>query len=188
MRGTKIKFTYADYKSLPVSETRRYELLGGEIVMVPAPTEPHQRAVRNLGFMLWEFVRKNGLGWVYLAPLDVVLGEGEDVEVVQPDVIFISRERRFLIQKEEIRGAPDLVVEVLSPGTEEKDRHFKKTLYARHGVREYWIVDPGGKTAEVYTLGERGFELVSRYRGDETLVSPLLPGLVIPLREIFAEL
>jgi Uma2 family endonuclease len=188
MRGTKIKFTYADYKSLPVSETRRYELLGGEIVIVPAPTEPHQRVVRDLGFMLWEFVRKNGLGWVCPAPLDVVLGEGENVEVVQPDVIFISQERRSLIQKEEIHGAPDLVVEVLSPGTEERDRHYKKTLYARHGIQEYWIVDPERKTAEVYTLGESGFELVSRYRGDGTLVSPLLPGLAIPLREIFAEL
>lgn len=188
MSKTKIKFTYADYKSLPASEAERYELLRGEIVIVPAPTEPHQRVVRNLGYALWEFVRDKGLGWVYFTPLDVVLGEGEGIEVVQPDLVFISRERKEIIKREEIRGAPDLVVEVLSPGTEERDRHYKKTLYARHGVREYWIVDPEGKAVEVYTLGERGFELESLRREGETLRSPLLAGIGIPLREVFAEL
>ncbi|MCD5408497.1 Uma2 family endonuclease, partial [Candidatus Bipolaricaulota bacterium] len=73
--GPKVKFTYEDYKSLPESETRRYELLGGELVLVPSPTEPHQRVSRNLEFLLWRFVKERDLGWVYDAPLDVVLGQ-----------------------------------------------------------------------------------------------------------------
>jgi len=118
-------------------------------------------------------------------PLDVVLGEGDEREVVQPDILFISKEREKIIAEEEIRGAPDLVIEVTSPATEDRDRHYKKTLYARHGVKEYWIVDPDGKTVEVYTLGEKGFELVRACEASEALKSPLLEGLEVDLNEVF---
>ena len=181
----RVKFTYEDYKSLPESETKRYELLGGDLVLVPSPTEYHQRISRNLEFMLWRFVKEQDLGWVYDAPLDVVLGQGDTREVVQPDIFFISKEREKIIAEEEIRGAPDLVVEIISPGTAERDRGYKKTLYARHGVKEYWIVDPKGKTVEVYTLGEKGFELVRAYEAGEALKSPLLEGLEVDLNEVF---
>ncbi len=182
----KIRFTYEDYKTLPESETKRYELLGGELVMVPSPTEAHQRISGNLEFVLRQFVRERRLGQVYDAPLDVVLGEGEEREVVQPDIFFISRERSHIIAEEEIRGAPDLVVEITSPATADRDRGYKKTLYARHGVREYWIVDPQEETIEVFTLGERGFQGVATYRKGEVLHSPLLAGLAIALGEVFA--
>ena len=181
----KIKFTYEDYKSLPESETKRYELLEGDLVLVPSSTEYHQRISGNLEFVLRQFVREKGLGRVYHAPLDVVLGEGEEREVVQPDIFFISKERSQIIAEEEIRGAPDLVIEVTSPATEDRDRHYKKTLYARHGVKEYWIVDPKGKTVEVYTLGTQGFELVKVYKAEEILESPLLSELRVDLREVF---
>ena len=181
----RVKFTYEDYKSLPESETKRYELLGGDLVLVPSPTEYHQRISRNLEFMLWRFVKEQDLGWVYDAPLDVVLGQGDTREVVQPDIFFISKEREKIITAEEIRGAPDLVIEVTSPATEDRDRHYKKTLYARHGVREYWIVDPKGKTAEIYTLGTQGFELVKAYKVGEVLRSTLLEGLEVDLNEVF---
>ena len=181
----RVKFTYEDYKSLPESETKRYELLGGDLVLVPSPTEYHQRISRNLEFMLWRFVKEQDLGWVYDAPLDVVLGQGDTREVVQPDIFFISKEREKIIAEEEIRGAPDLVVEIISPGTAERDRGYKKTLYARHGVKEYWIVDPKGKAVEIYTLGTKGFELVKVYKAGEILESPLLPGLVVDLKEVF---
>ena len=181
----RIKFTYEDYKSLPESETKRYELLGGELVMVPSPTEYHQRISRNLLFILWEFVRERDLGQVYDAPLDVVLGKGDEREVVQPDIFYISKERSGIIAEEEIRGAPDLVIEITSPATAERDRTYKKTLYARHGVREYWIVDPEAKTVEVFTLGERGFELIRTYKAEEVLNSPLLEGLEVDLKEVF---
>ena len=181
----KVKFTYEDYKSLPESETKRYELLGGELVVVPSPTEYHQRISGNLEFILRRFVRERDLGRVYYAPLDVVLGEGAEREVVQPDIFFISKERYEIIAEEEIRGAPDLVVEILSPGTEDRDRHYKKTLYARYGVREYWIVDPEAKAVELHALGERGFELIKTYKHGETLSSPLLAGLAVDLEEVF---
>jgi len=181
----KIKFTYEDYKSLPESETKRYELLGGELIMVPSPSTHHQRISGRLWSILRTFVLRRGLGEVFYAPLDVVLGEGEEREVVQPDIIYVSKERSQIIAEEEIRGAPDLVIEIISPGTEDRDRHYKKTLYARHRVREYWIVDPEAKTVEVYALGEKGFELVKAYKADELLKSPLLQGLEVDLKEVF---
>ena len=181
----RVKFTYEDYKSLPESETKRYELLGGELVVVPSPSTYHQRIVWRLAHILGDFVGRRGLGEIFLTPLDVVLGEGEEREVVQPDIFFISKEREKIIAEEEIRGAPDLVIEITSPATEDRDRHYKKTLYARHGVKEYRIVDPKGKTVEIHTLGTKGFELVKVYKAGEILESPLLPGLVVDLKEVF---
>lgn len=183
----RIKFSYADYKSLPESETRRYELLDGELVMVPSPTEYHQRILRKLAFPLLGFVEACALGQVYFAPLDVVLGQGAEREVVQPDLFYIGKEREGIIAAEEIRGAPDLVIEVLSPATAERDRTYKRTLYARHGVREYWLVDPETRSIEVLTHAPSGFQHEATYRAgaNAVLTSPLLPGLQIPLSEIF---
>lgn len=181
MAKTKIKFTYEDYKSLPESETKRYELLEGELVMVPSPTFEHQSISGGLFVALWDFVEEHGLGVVVGAPLDVVLGE----DVVQPDILYVSKRRSRIITHEEIRGAPDLVVEILSPATAQRDRAYKKRLYARHGVKEYWIVDPDAKMIEVLSLGERGFESVGLYHANGTLSSPLLAGLKIALKEIF---
>lgn len=185
MAKATIKFTYEDYKSLPESETKRYELLGGELVMVPSPTEHHQRISRNLLLILWQFVRERDLGQVYAAPLDVVLGVGEEREVVQPDILFISKERAKIIAEEEIQGAPDLVVEVLSPATAQRDRAYKRTLYARHGVKEYWLVDLETKTIEVLKLGKRGYERAGLYRQGETLTSPLLASFRVLIDEVF---
>jgi len=182
---TKIKFTYEDYKSLPQSETKRYELLGGELVMVPSPTEYHQRISRNLEHLLWQFVKERNLGHVYDSPLDVVLGKAKEREIVQPDLFYISKKRANIITEEEIKGPPDLIIEILSPGTEDYDRGYKKTLYARHEVREYWIVDPEAKRVEVFTLGEKGFELSKVYAGTDRLSSLLMEGLTIDLRKVF---
>jgi len=178
---TPIKFTYEDYKNLPESETKLYELLEGELVMVPAPVPYHQDILRNLLRLLAGHVQTQRLGKVYLAPLDVVLGE----DVVQPDLLFISYERTSVIHEEEIRGAPDLIIEILSPATAQRDRTYKRTLYARHGVKEYWLVDPDTRTIEVLTLGTKGFRQAGRYEGDQMLISPLLAGLAIPLDQIF---
>ncbi len=182
MANVGIKFTVEDYKNLPESETKRYELLGGELVMVPSPNEAHQCILTNLGFLLWKFVKDNELGAVYFAPFDVVFSE-EDV--VQPDLIYILNQRRGIITPDDVRGAPDLVIEILSPSTAGRDRTYKKTLYARHGVKEYWIVDPQEKTVEVMSLGEEGFETAEVYRRGNVLLTPLLEGLAIPLSEVF---
>ena len=176
-----IKFTYEDYKSLPESETKRYELLEGELVMVPSPSWFHQSISRAIFRYLDRFVEDHALGGVWYAPLDVVLS---DDYVVQPDILFISTARQSIIAKEEIRGAPDLVVEILSPSTAERDRTLKKKLYAKYGVQEYWLVDSEAQTVEVLTLGERGYERAGLYGKGETLESPLLPGLRIPLDEV----
>ncbi|MEM2493637.1 MAG: Uma2 family endonuclease [Nitrososphaerota archaeon] len=178
-----IQFTYEDYKSLPYSETKRYELIEGELIMVPSPDTEHQDIVGNLFRALSDHVTEHRLGKVYVAPLDVVLGDEE--EVVQPDILYISHQRRGIITREEIRGAPDLVVEVLSPSTAQRDRTLKKKVYARHGVQEYWIVDPQAQTVEVYEWRPKGFERVGLYGAEQMLTSRILPTLRIPLREIF---
>ncbi|MBI4330707.1 MAG: Uma2 family endonuclease [Chloroflexi bacterium] len=176
-----IKFTYEDYKNLPESETKRYELLEGELVVAPSPNEQHQSVSRNLEFLLFQYVKDNNLGTVYYAPFDVHLGEN----VLQPDIMYISQDRRHVITKDEIRGAPDLVIEILSPGTADKDRGLKRRLYARHGVREMWIVDPEAETIEVARPAKSGFETAGVYKRTETLVSSVLPGFRPDLREVF---
>ena len=179
--NTKIKFTYKDYKSLPESETKRYELIEGELIMVPSPFTYHQRISRKLEFLLEDFVEKNKLGEIFYAPCDVHLGDN----VVQPDILFVSKEHFYVIAREEIKGAPDLVIEILSPATAERDRTIKRTLYARYGVREYWIVDPEKKTVEVLTLKKEGYETFGIYKMQDTLTSPLLSGLSINLTKVF---
>lgn len=176
-----IPFRYEDYKSLPESETRRYELLRGELVMTPSPSTHHQRIVRNLLELLNEFIQANQLGEVYTAPLDVVLGE----DVVQPDLLFISHQRAGIIQPEEIRGAPDLVIEILSPSTAERDRTYKRTLYARHGVQEYWLVDPETKSIEVLSLDKSGYRTSGCFEGKQPVASPLLAGLTMRPDQVF---
>lgn len=181
----RIRFTYEDYRSLPYVERQRFELLEGELIPVtPSPGATHQWLCGELAFHLRRFVKEHQLGRVYEAPLDVVLGEAGEEQVVQPDILFIAKERGKIIHEEEIRGAPDLVVEVLSPSTAEKDRFFKRTLYARHGVKEYWLADPDSKSIELLTLGERGYRRAGLYQKGQVLRSPLL-GLEIPLAEIF---
>ena len=114
--------------------------------------------------------------------LDVVLS---DYDVAQPDILFVSNERSGLITEANIQGAPDLVVEILSPSTAQYDRGYKRTLYGRHGVREYWLVDPDAETVEVLTESAEGLVLGDTYRRGDTLTSPLLSGLAIELEQIF---
>lgn len=160
MPKTKIKFTYKDYKSLPESETKRYELLEGELIMVSSAGTRHQSVSRNLGSILWRFARDNSLGAIYNAPLDVILCE----DIAQPAIICIPKQHSQIITEEEVHGAPGLVTEITSPFTAERDRTYKGTLCARHGIPEYWIVDPRGQTIEVIRLGEIGFQTTGIYK------------------------
>ena len=176
----KVKFTYEDYRHMP--EDKRYELIEGELIMVPSPITAHQRISRKLGFILVEFVQKNNLGEVFYAPFDVVLS-GENV--VQPDILFVSREHSPIITAENIKGAPDLVIEITSPATEYRDREIKRKLYANYGVREYWLVDPDKETIEVMELSEGGFKTAAVYTKGEKVQSPTLVGLSFDPREVF---
>ena len=175
-----VKFTYEDYLNAP--EDKRYELLDGELVTVPAPGELHQSVSAQLGWRLFQFASENSLGRVYHAPFDVVLS---DTDVVQPDLLFVSNARGDIITPANIQGAPDLVIEILSPSTAERDRTFKRTLYARHGVKEYWMVDTTAKTITVLLPGDRGFEVVDTCGEGETLTSATLQGFRLDISDIF---
>ncbi|MCG6869587.1 MAG: Uma2 family endonuclease [Gammaproteobacteria bacterium] len=180
-----IRFRYEDYKSLPESTEKRYELLDGELLMVPAPTITHQRISRDLEARLHEYCQRTRIGEVLYSPVDVVLGEADAREVVQPDILLVASERLSIIAEEEIRGAPDLVVEILSAGTELRDRTYKKILYGRFRVREYWIVDPAERTIEVHGLTQTGLELQGSFTGGERVESTLLPYLELTADSIF---
>jgi Uma2 family endonuclease len=175
-----LQFTYADYLLLP--EESRYELLDGDLFLTPAPTTGHQRVSRNLSFLLHDFVQNRRLGEVLPAPCDVVLSE---TNVVQPDILFVSAERLSIIGEKNVAGPPDLVVEVLSAGTEERDRTLKTKLYARFGVRELWVADPKAKTVALFVLSGEGYRQEAVFGVGEILRSPLLPGLEISLDDVF---
>ena len=175
-----IKFTYEDYLNTP--DDKRYELLDGELVMPPAPGESHQNVSAMLGWKLTQFAVENRMGRVYHAPFDVVLS---NMDVVQPDLIFVSNERAAIITPANIQGAPDLVVEILSPSTAARDKTFKRSLYAKHGITEYWMVDLTEKTITILRLGEREFEVVDTYGEGESLTSPTLQGFTLSLDDIF---
>jgi len=178
--STAIRFTYQDYLQLP--EDRRYEIVDGDLFMVPAPTPYNQKVSLKLEHLLYDLVTSRELGEIFHAPCDLLLSE---IDIVQPDIFYISKGRLSIIKEKKIQGAPDLVVEILSPATEMRDRGIKQKLYTRAGVIEYWIVDPETRSIEVLTLGPEGYVLTGSYLEQQTLHSPLLTGLAIPLNEIF---
>ena len=175
------KYTYEDYINTP--EDSRYELIDGELIeLAAAANRAHQKAVTKLGRGTDLFASEHDLGVVYVAPRDVVFADGS---IVQPDLLFISKERLSIDTDAEIWGAPDLVAEVLSPSTARRDKTIKRDLYERHGVREYWLVDTDDMTVTVFLLGEFGFEEAAVYGYDDTLTSPTLPGFRMALSEVF---
>ena len=175
------KLTYEDYRNTPAE--KRYELLDGELVMAPAPRIPHQRVGMKLRTRLHTFVEGRGLGEVFAAPCDVLLS---DTDVVQPDLLFVSRERsHILLGGDNVRGAPDLVIEILSSSTSGLDRTLKRGLYAKHGVKEYWLVDPDAKTVAILLMGQDAFDVVGTYGEGQIVISPTLEGFTFNLDEIF---
>lgn len=173
-------YTYDDY--LKLDDDNRYELIGGELVLVPAPRTIHQRISVKLFKILISYIDNNNLGELLYAPTDVLLTEKDKP---QPDIMFISKERLDIITDNYIQGAPDLVIEILSPSTGKWDRVKKSRLYYAHGVKEYWIVDPDDMVIEVFTPGEKNWNLFQSYDAEEILLSPLLSGLEIQLKDIF---
>ncbi|HEV8232329.1 MAG TPA: Uma2 family endonuclease [Thermoanaerobaculia bacterium] len=178
-----LRFTYQDYARLP--DDRRYEVIDGELVLTPAPTPFHQIVKQRIEQFLLERVNAGGLGQVLDAPCDVVLSR---FDVLQPDIFFVSSGRLAIIGEKYISEGPDLVVEVLSPGTRKRDRVLKSKRYAHFGVREMWIANPDKKTIEVFVNTEGGFRREALYGGDDVLCSPLLPGLEVPLARVFEPL
>jgi Uma2 family endonuclease len=179
-----LKLTYEDYLYFP-EDGRRHELIDGEHYVTAAPNIKHQTIASNLAGDLRNFVRPRGLGRVWPAPMDVVLSKSD---VVQPDVLFVSKGRLYLAAGgENIQGAPDLVVEVFSPKTRRTDAITKRHLYEKYGVQEYWMVDPELETVEIYRLDGGIFRREAELSAEQedVLTTPLLPGLRIPLAEVF---
>jgi Uma2 family endonuclease len=173
--------TYADLLDMP-DDGKRREIIGGELVVSPAPTAGHQDVVGNLFIILHTFANEQG-GHVYLAPFDVVLGR---YDVVQPDLLFITASRPRVPEDEHaLDGPPDLVVEVASPGTGWTDRTRKMALYAISGVPEFWVADPMRRILTVHVLEGEEYRAVEP-EADGSISSPTLPGLRIDLAEVFA--
>ena len=164
------KLTYDDYRELP--DDMHCEILDGELVMAAAARKAHKEAEITLGFEMYFFVMRRGLGRVYLAP-DVILS---DQDIVQPDIVFLSRDRLEIFNDLNIVGAPDLVVEILSPSTRARDLRQKRDLYERSGVKEYWIVDADEKTLTMLALDGGRYREIGVYREGEFLESPALGG------------
>lgn len=180
MVDTRVKHTIADYRALP-DDGPRFQLIEGELVpMTPAPSFRHQSLVAELVARLRPFVRERGLGDVVASPIDVYLGEHD---VFQPDLLFVSTSRRDRIAHDGVHGAPDLIVEVLSPSTRHVDLGVKKRAWALHGVLEYWVVDPDDETFTVYDL--QGGRPEGRTRAEGVIESALLPGFSLDVRGLF---
>ncbi len=178
------EWTYEDYLRLP-DNGHRYEVIAGVLYMTPAPRFVHQYTVGELFAALHAYVRQQRLGIVILAPFEVHLGE--IARPVQPDLLFIRAERQPTPEAGSFEGPPDLVVEVLSPSTSRTDRVVKFWAYEQAGVPEYWIVDPQARMVEVYTLQEGIYALHGQYLGDDSLTSPSLPDLTLPVGELFPQ-
>jgi Uma2 family endonuclease len=181
----KTKVTYTEYSQMVDDHPHsRVELLEGEVFMSPAPMPIHQIILRNLMRLLDRYVEANNLGEVLFAPVGVRLAENV---VVQPDLLFIQQEKLAeLIGSQNIEGAPNLVVEILSPGTAHHDRHNKLLLYARYGVAEYWIVDPENKAVELYILDGETYRVSGIYLSGDTVTSGQFAPAEIQVDAIFA--
>ncbi len=183
----RVRLTYDDYCRMPAG--LRYELVEGDLRMVPSPSVRHQTISKRLERLLLERVEDAGRGTILHAPCDVVLSEHN---VVQPDVLFVAKDRLGIIREANIQGPPDLVIEILSQSTEDWDRTTKRRAYARYGVRELWFVDPEAKTIEVASLvqppgGLPDLVTVASYPAGTTARGPLLPEFEVEVSRLFEE-
>jgi Uma2 family endonuclease len=177
-----LPMTYDEYALLP-RDRNRYEILDGELHMTPSPDYLHQVVLSRLFAILWAYIEPRRLGRLLFAPMDVLLSE---TNVVQPDLLFIRHDRLPPRGAKNIQIPPDLAVEALSPSSGEEDRVHKKRIYARHGVPHYWIVDPEGRTFDVYVLEGSEYRLAGSFAGNDTAISPVFPDLQIPLANLWA--
>lgn len=175
------RWTFAEMAAELPETNLPTELWDGELVMSPAPSFFHQEIVARFYKLLDAWVEQHRLGKAALAPLDMVLAPHR---AVQPDVIYIARERLGIIG-ERVMGAADLVAEVLSPGTRRRDRLDKRDLYEQHGVKEFWLIDPEAQTVEVLFLERGEYQLAGRWQPGERAASRLLQGFDIPVQELF---
>ena len=176
----KVRFTYSDYCLLP--EDKCYELIGGDLYMAPAPLTRHQVILLNLALLIGPFVRQHNMGLFLPAPVDVIFS---DEDVLQPDLLFVSADREGILTERACEGSPDLVVEILSHSTGQRDRELKRKVYANYGVKEYWLVDPETDSVQVLQLADADFADCGTFRSGSSLTTPLLPGLELLVSDVF---
>jgi Uma2 family endonuclease len=181
-----MKLTYDDFVLFP-DDGKRHELIDGEHYVTPPPNTRHQRISGHLHLLIASWLDEHPIGQVFYAPFDVVMSESD---VVEPDLLYMSNEQAAkIVTPQHVRGAPELVIEIGSRGTRQRDETIKRRLYDRAGVREYWFVDPELDVVRVYRReGERFLRPAeaSREVGD-VLITELLPGLAIPLARVFKD-
>ena len=177
-------WTYEEFAQLP-DDGNRYEVIGGELYVTPAPQSPHQEVVARFIELLRPFVRQHGLGRVLPGPIDVLFGPRDYLE---PDLVFVRQERRSAVKKRGVEVAPDLVIEILSDSTSRRDRGIKRERYAWFGVPEYWVIDADARQIEVYRLGEDA--LRPRVERETLRWQPIAdgPALEIDVQELLSDL
>jgi Uma2 family endonuclease len=179
------RLTYEDLLLFP-DDGRRHELIDGEHYVTPSPNTRHQRLVRRLLSAFEDYLRTHpGAGEPFVAPLDVVIS---DTDVVVPDLLFIAADQHDILTDKHVRGAPALVIEILSPGTRRVDEKIKYRLFDRADVREYWLVDPELDLIKICRRAEdNSFPRVAELTAEDAavLTTPVLPGLEIPLSSLF---
>ena len=183
---TASRTTYQEFIKLeiPDDDDHIYELLDGEIVKYSAPESRHQIVLANLHLIMGSHVKQKKLGRVLFAPLSVMLGEHS---APQPDLLFVATKNLSRIEKKCVMGAPDLVVEIISPGSVVRDRVQKRGIYEKAGVPEYWIIDPKYFSVEIYQHTPSGYTLFHDVEGEGVVKSKIIKGLKIDVQDIFAE-
>jgi Uma2 family endonuclease len=178
-----VKLTYDDFVLFP-DDGKRHELIDGEHYVTPSPNLRHQTISRRLLVEIAKHLEIHPVGRVWTAPLDVVLSKHD---VVEPDLIYVSHARGAILTKQNIQGAPDLAVEILSPGTRKTDEVTKRRAYERWGIGEYWVVDPELDSVKVYRSCGGKFMKIAEpsAEADDVLTTPLLPDLEIQLQALF---
>jgi Uma2 family endonuclease len=179
-----VKLTYDDFVLFP-DDGKRHELIDGEHYVTPSPNLKHQKVSGNLHLLIAGWLEHNPLGQIFYAPFDVIFSM---FDVVEPDLLYMSNERAAtILTAADVKGVPELVIEIGSPDTRKRDGTIKRRLYERSGVSEYWVVDPEIDVVRVYRRGVKGFECPQELRAEagDVLTTSLLPGLPLPLSRIF---
>ncbi len=178
-----LKLTYQDYLALPEEPGYRHEILDGMLVKDPSPSVAHQRVTRRLLRILEDyFWEVDHAGEVFIAPLDVTF---DDVSVVQPDLFYVCGEQKCIVKDARVDGPPTLVVEVLSPSTNRRDRLQKLRIYQNAGVQHYWLADPEEKTLECFSLLDGLYSMVAAGMDEELMEHPEFQGLSIALGDLW---
>ncbi len=174
-------YTWDDIKDWPET-AERTEIVHGDLIVSPSPSDPHAGANTELGLALGAYVKQHRLGRMYIAPMDIVLAP--DV-VYEPDLCFVHRDRLDVIQHTHIAGPPDLTVEIICESNRSHDTVVKFADYARYGVKEYWLVDSREQTISTYALSGTEYQLLTHASGDDVVVSRVLDGLQLRAADVF---